>query len=516
MRFFLPAVVTWLALLFAGAAPAMAHAVLLETVPEDAVRLETPPAEVRLRFNEPVRSLAVRLVGDSGQAVETAVETHGATLTLVPRAPLPTGGYLIEYRVASGDGHPVSGTIGFGVRAAPPSEDGATPADPVWLIGLAVAARTLHYGGLLGSFGAALFLALVAWREERLRRPLMRIVRRAGAVALFGAGFGIVLAGTGVIGPEGLALAVAAAGLMLIFGAGLAGGRLEAAGLLMGAVIAAASLALTGHAANAPPHGLMVPVVAIHVLAASFWIGSLLPLIVVLRALPASHAALLVCRFSRIALAAVPALLAAGVVLTLAQFAGAVEPANTGYALIWLCKMAGVVALLALAALNRLRLTPAFERDETAATGRLLLSIRAELLLAAVVVTLTAGLGAVPPPRTLAAASEPQAASGVGYATLMSLPGGTAVIEIDPARPGRNRLTVRFPGVVPTRATVSPEAGDRRPSQFSLSAIDVGGVIQGTIEIPASGSWMVTIESPSSSLPVIRVIVPINAGHSTP
>ncbi len=516
MKFFLPAAVTWLALLFAGAAPALAHAVLLETVPEDAVRLETPPAEMRLRFNEPVRPLAVRLVGDSGQTVETAVETHEATLTLVPRVPLPTGGYLIEYRVASGDGHPVSGTIGFGVRAAPPSEDGATPADPVWRTGLVVAARTLHYGGLLGSVGAALFLALVARRDERLRRPLMRIALIAGAVALFGAGFGIVLAGTGVIGPEGLALAVAVAGLMLIFGAGLAGGRLEAAGLLMGAVIAAASLALTGHAANAQPHWLTVPAVAIHVLAASFWIGSLLPLIVVLRALPASHAALLVRRFSRIALAAVPVLLAAGVVLTLAQCAGAVELANTGYALIWLGKMAGVVALLALAALNRLRLTPAFARDETGAAGHLLLSIRAELLLAAVVVTLTAGLGAVPPPRTLAAASEPQAASGVGYATLVSLPGGTAVIEIDPARPGRNRLTVRFPGLASGRVTLNTETGDRRPLPFSLSAAGTGGAIQGMIEIPTSGRWTVTIESPSSPLPVLRVIVPINAGYSTP
>ncbi len=513
MKLFLPAALTWLVLLCAGVAPAMAHAVLVETVPEDAVRLEAPPADLKLRFNEPVRPLAVRLVGGSGEAIEAAIETRGTTLTLVPRAPLPTGGYLIEYRVASGDGHPVVGTIGFGVRAAPPPEDGAVPAEPVWRTGLALAARALHYGGLLGAVGSTLFLALVARGERRVRRPLLRIAVIAGMVALFGTGFGIVLAGTGLEGPEGLAPMVAVIGLALSFGAGLAGGRLEGLGLVTGAVIAAASLALTGHAASAPPQWLTVPAVAIHGLAASFWIGSLLPLSVVLRGLPVSEAALLVRRFSSIALVAVPVLLAAGVVLTLTQFSGMAGLANTRYGLIWLGKMAGVTGLLGLAALNRLRLTPALERGEA---RPLLLSIRAELLVAALVVMATAGLGAVPPPRALVAASEPDAAAGVGYATLVSVPGGTAVVEIDPARPGRNRLSVRFPGVIPGRAIVSPEGDDHTSAPFVLAATGTGDMIQGMIDLPAPGRWKVIIESSLPSLPAIRVIIPINASVSKP
>src|SRR4051812_30791135 len=55
-----------LGLSFLGAGGAWAHAVLLETIPEDSARLEAPPPEVRLRFNEPVVPVAVKVLDQNG------------------------------------------------------------------------------------------------------------------------------------------------------------------------------------------------------------------------------------------------------------------------------------------------------------------------------------------------------------------------------------------------------------------------------------------------------------------
>ncbi|MBK3804467.1 hypothetical protein GAY33_36175 [Azospirillum brasilense] len=57
-------VVGWVAalMLLSLSAPALAHAVLVESAPEDGARLDSPPAEAVLRFNEPVRPVSGTLV----------------------------------------------------------------------------------------------------------------------------------------------------------------------------------------------------------------------------------------------------------------------------------------------------------------------------------------------------------------------------------------------------------------------------------------------------------------------
>src|SRR4051794_11497785 len=125
IRVFL-ALLLLLALCWPG--PVAAHAVLVEVQPEDGVRLEQPPAEFLLRFNEPVVPVAVRLLDATGAEVPgVEVLPKGETVTIRPAAPLATGTYLLSYRVTSLDAHPVGGTLRFGIGVDPmpePEDDG--------------------------------------------------------------------------------------------------------------------------------------------------------------------------------------------------------------------------------------------------------------------------------------------------------------------------------------------------------------------------------------------------------
>ena len=139
-----------------------AHAVLLETSPEDGVRLDVAPREAWLRFNEPVNPVAVRVLDAGGETVTApdAIASDGETLRIALPDDLKEGSYIISYRVTSGDGHPVAGSIVFGVGTAA----GIVTPDLTASNGIAIAAvvvRALHYAALLATAGGGLFIILV-------------------------------------------------------------------------------------------------------------------------------------------------------------------------------------------------------------------------------------------------------------------------------------------------------------------------------------------------------------------
>ena len=110
--------------------PAAAHAVLVEARPADGERLDAAPAEVTLRFDEPVVPVAVRLLDAAGAEVPgVVVEGRGETVMVRPPAPLPRGAYLLSYRVTSVDTHPVAATLRFGV-GVDPAAGGSADAAP--------------------------------------------------------------------------------------------------------------------------------------------------------------------------------------------------------------------------------------------------------------------------------------------------------------------------------------------------------------------------------------------------
>jgi methionine-rich copper-binding protein CopC len=66
--------------------PVAAHAVLVEARPADGQQLDQAPAELTLRFSEPVVPISVRLLDARGaQLSGTGLEPRGDTLVLRPR-----------------------------------------------------------------------------------------------------------------------------------------------------------------------------------------------------------------------------------------------------------------------------------------------------------------------------------------------------------------------------------------------------------------------------------------------
>jgi copper transport protein len=159
------------------------------------------------------------------------------------------------------------------------------------------------------------------------------------------------------------------------------------------------SLAMTGHAATAPPEALMRPATFLHGLGVAFWIGALAPLAASVSR-PTAETLPILDRFSCLAVPVVAVLALTGIALAVVQLESFAALVETRYGIILAIKLALVLALLALAALNRVRLTPAFARDVKSA-GALKRSILLECGLAVAIFAVVAGWRFTPPPRTI-------------------------------------------------------------------------------------------------------------------
>ncbi|MGF7208279.1 copper transport protein [Skermanella aerolata] len=523
------------------ASAAWAHAVVLETSPEDGAELSTAPREIWLRFNEPVVPVSVRVLDASGTAITSpeGVSREAETVRVALPDGMKQGGYVISYRVTSGDGHPVAGSIVFGIGTTPESEPADTAAsDGAFSIisVAAVAMRALHYGTLLATAGGGLFIVLVLGHgtasSASLTTGLCLTAIVAGATSVLGVGLaGATLQGfsvdglltaevwrTGLASSVGVAAMVAFSGLLSSVVGLTLKGRVGNVALICGALLAAASLAATGHAATAPPEWLSRPLVFVHGLMAAYWVGALWPLVKVLREAPADEVIYAVRRFSGIAVIAVIVLAGAGGVLSVLQLGAMDAVTNTPYGWVWLVKMTLVAALLSLAALNRQRLSPALVKSTTrdGASAYLLLdrSVRTEIAVVAVVVLATASFGLTPPPRALLTQDgagesrrhdhDPDGARPAGerhgYTTVVMAGQRMATIEIDPAQPGRNRfkayLTESGGSVVkPLEAHIdmaNPGAGIE-PITRSLN-ITAQGTVDGEIDLPMAGRWTLALD----------------------
>lgn len=97
--------------------PAVAHSLLLESSPAAEATLTTPPAQLRLRFNNRIerRLSRVTVLDERGTAHTLAIgvadgDADRLTATMPALAP---GAYRVEWHVLSTDGHVVSGSFGF-------------------------------------------------------------------------------------------------------------------------------------------------------------------------------------------------------------------------------------------------------------------------------------------------------------------------------------------------------------------------------------------------------------------
>lgn len=400
-------------------AVASAHAQLVSSEPADGTVLSVAPKRLTLTFSEPARPLVARLVHPDGRTVLLGeIGEKGAVVTLTLPSGLEDGTYVLSWRVASSDGHPIGGGQVFSVGA--PSAVAAAPADRYDLpvrVGL-WATRLLLMLGLVVGVGGVAFHAVVSRSARAGRDGIVTAALFAGLLAsplLIGFqgldALGAPLSGLvdGEVWAAGLwatsygrSTLLAAAAFCVAYAARQAGQRSRLERLLAVAALLLVGIAFAsaGHASSAPPHFLTVPAVFLHTVAVLLWIGALVPLATLLSSEQPAQAALR--GFSFAIPAIVGGLLVSGGALAAVQVQTVPALWQTDYGRVLLAKLALVAAMLALAAFNRYRLTAPALAGEAAVTRRLARVIRIEVVLATAVIAVLGLWRFTPPPRAMA------------------------------------------------------------------------------------------------------------------
>jgi copper transport protein len=323
---------------------------------------------------------------------------------------LPHGTAVVSYRVISQDGHPVAGSVIFSVGAPTATQPPPANADDglnalIWL------ARIGLYLGLFVGVGGVFFGRWIAWSMTGMAVPF-------GALAI---GVPSAIASLGPLGLDLLGLPLSALATMapwtIAFATSAGPASLVAIAAMLLALMAlrsawyarafsaialvgvGLSLAMTGHAATAPPEALTRPAIFLHGLGVAFWIGALAPL-AVLMSKPTAATLPLLNRFARIAMPVVAALALTGLLLAIIQLEKLSALVETAYGVILAIKLGLVSALLALAVLNRFRWTPALAGNQSAAPA-LKRSVLLECGAALGIFAVVAGWRFTPPPRTI-------------------------------------------------------------------------------------------------------------------
>jgi copper resistance protein D len=271
---------------------------------------------------------------------------------------------------------------------------------------VALCAKAVTYAATLGAAGAIFFLGyngpLLRESQRGLIRRLIGILVVASAIAgcariLLLAGsmsgdlagmFDASLARMILNGGEGRATGLRLAGLALCALSLSTNARARGYALL-GAIIASTSFAWVGHV-HALPTWLPSVALSMHLLGASFWLGALLPLLIVARDSADPEIAAVASRFGKLALAVVGLLLAAGAGLLWTLINDASEFWSSVYGGMMAIKLLVVALMLSLAAANKLYLTPRLLKGEPKATNLLRRSVHAEILCGGVILLITA------------------------------------------------------------------------------------------------------------------------------
>jgi copper transport protein len=230
-------------------------------------------------------------------------------------------------------------------------------------------------------------------------------------------------------------------------------GVLTVGGLLVVALLATPGL--SGHAGTTEPVGLNMAADALHMVAAAAWMGGLLLLLggafPATRDLPQGVRARIlaptVARFSDVAVVAVAVLVLSGGVRAWAEVRELGALTDASYGVVLLVKLAAVVPILALGAINnrwtKPRIVKAAADGDPDRAGRPLRALRrligAEVALGAIVVGITALLVNLPPARVEAGSDEPSTpTASIGHHELH--------VMVDPGEVGENRIRLRIAG----------------------------------------------------------------------
>ena len=511
-----------------GTTAASAHATLESSSPADGQSVLTSPSEIRITFSETVTTISggLSVLDADGKTVDVGnTEVVGGRTLVAPISEtLSDGTYVATYRVLSADGHPVSGSILFGVgngaldRSAQPSSTG----DRLWEI-IGGISRFIMYLAALVAAGVAFFLAFIHDRAED-RWRIVPFVRIGSILALLSA-IGIVMSqaalltgkGAGAVTDStvlrdvlnqnlGWSLALLMIGLAAVHLSTDIPKKVVSQSLAVyGGLAVTVSFAVWGHATELSPTAISLAADAIHATAAALWLGGLVGLVMVLSVrTPETVRATagIIGRFSRMAFWSVIALTLAGLTLTITGSGASLNSIlTTTWGQLVLAKIGLTLIIVLIAAWNRRTLVPSLT-SPTENTGELavrwatlLRTIRAEAVLLVAVVALTAIVVNVPPARTAVVAK----ADRVDITQRVDT--GNVQLSVDPAIVGPNTVAVRYtdgtgqPINVANSMSIEfsqPSAG-LEPITRQVPASEPGVfVIQGN-ELSIPGTWTITI-----------------------
>ena len=511
-----------------GTTAASAHATLESSSPADGQSVLTSPSEIRITFSETVTTISggLSVLNADGKTVDTGNSeiVGGRTLVAPISETLSDGTYVATYRVLSADGHPVSGSILFGVgngaldRSAQPSSTG----DRLWEI-IGGISRFIMYLAALVAAGVAFFLAFIHDRAED-RWRIVPFVRIGSILALLSA-IGIVMSqaalltgkGAGAVTDStvlrdvlnqnlGWSLALLMIGLAAVHLSTDIPKKVVSQSLAVyGGLAVTVSFAVWGHATELSPTAISLAANAIHATAAALWLGGLVGLVMVLSVrTPETVRATagIIGRFSRMAFWSVIALTLAGLTLTITGSGASLNSIlTTTWGQLVLAKIGLTLIVVLIAAWNRRTLVPSLtspteNTDELAVRwATLLRTIRAEAVLLVAVLALTAIVVNVPPARTAVVAK----ADRVDITQRVDT--GNVQLSVDPAIVGPNTVAVRYtdgtgqPINVANSMSIEfsqPSAG-LEPITRQVPASEPGVfVIQGN-ELSIPGTWTITI-----------------------
>ena len=466
----------------------LAHANVDSADPAPDSVLEEAPDRVVIRFTEPLEPSfsEIRVLDSSGARVDngdSAVDPINPVVMSVSLGTLADGTYTVGWKnVSTVDGHRVRGSFVFSVGA--PSGEAAvvsveeplfqSPAEPV--------VRWVLFLGALVVAGAYTFELLVAGpvlrrraSGDRLRRLWTLYSTRLGAAALLllvlASALQLVVQASAIYeqsmlsvvpGPVGTVLTETDWGRLWIWRMGLAAAiaavmfvqvrrpghepGLTALSLALGVGLLA-SLSLTSHAAaTVDIRGLAVANDLLHLMAASVWVGGLAGLLLLAVTAAATLAgpqrrrvlAAVVPRFSVLAGLSVATLVVTGLYGAWAQVT-VVEALASPYGIALRAKVALVVGLLLLGAVNLLWVRPRLAADDSAAQWLRRL-VAAEAVVAVLIVLVVGFLTALEPARQVASREGLGLPDSIEFEATVE--GADMALSIEPGTVGPNRFEV--------------------------------------------------------------------------
>lgn len=385
--------------------PALAHAEFRGSDPAQDSVLDALPAVVSLRFSEQVGVLVLEWRLPDGGLQPATGEAGADALTVQPPPDTGRGTYVLRWRVASADGHPVGGSLVFSVGevtdAAPEALSATTSLSVTVARGAFVLALVLSVGAAVFHHAVSPLMAgLSRWASltASLVLPLGLIWIAVEGADRLGLSLEEVASAEaikeGLQSPILLTVILAALAAPLVFGALQTGSRLAA---LASLGLAALSFAVSGHALSAP--GQAAPVLTtLHAGAIIVWVGGLLPLAL---AMQGANRLLILRRFSALALPAVLLMLGSGSALALLHW-GSPDLLASDWARLLAVKLLLVAGMLCLALWHKLRAIPRLAGGANTPVQR---SVALEALLGLVVLALAMGFRLAPPPSVMTALS---------------------------------------------------------------------------------------------------------------